>query len=65
LVNEIAHFHKPVLIQGKQNNAVLVNEEDWQSIQETLYLSSIPGVRESLITGKKEHLSKCSKILKW
>lgn len=65
LINETADSHKPILIQGKQNNAILVNEEDWNSMQETLYLLSIPGMRESLIKGKSEPLDKCSKALKW
>ena len=46
----------PVLITGKNGNAVLISEEDWNSIQETLYLNSIPGMAESLIQGKESSL---------
>ena len=48
LLDETATDHKPVLITGPRSNAVLVGEEDWNSIQETLYLLSVPGMRESI-----------------
>lgn len=51
LIDEAAEHHEPILITTKRNNAVLVSEEDWRSIQETLYLMSIPGMRESIIEG--------------
>jgi PHD/YefM family antitoxin component YafN of YafNO toxin-antitoxin module len=53
------------LITGKRNNAVLVSEEDWKAIQETLYLTSIPGMAESIKEGIREPLSNCSSELKW
>ena len=65
LIDETAESHHPVTITGKRSNAVLVSEEDWNAIQETLYLTSIPGMRESIVTGMKAPLSKCSKKLKW
>jgi antitoxin YefM len=65
LLDFIAQSHEPVQITGKRNNAVLVSEEDWSSIKETLYLLSIPGMRESIQTGLKEPVSRCGKILKW
>lgn len=49
----------PVLITGKNGNAVLISEEDWNAIQETLYLTSIPGMAESLIQGKESSLEDC------
>lgn len=49
----------PVLITGKNGNAVLISEEDWNAIQETLYLNSIPGMAESLIQGKESSLEDC------
>lgn len=52
LIDETANNHEPVLITTKRNNAVLVGESDWNSIQETLHLLSIPGMRESLIEGR-------------
>lgn len=51
LVQRVNSTHEPVEITGKNSNAVLIGEEDWRSIQETLYLSSIPGMRESIIEG--------------
>ncbi|MGB2924751.1 MAG: type II toxin-antitoxin system Phd/YefM family antitoxin [Limnothrix sp.] len=48
LIDEIAEHHKPVIISGKRNNAVLIAQEDWDAIQETLYLVSIPGMKESI-----------------
>ena len=65
LVNKANETHEPIYITGKKGNAVLVSEEDWNSIQETIYISSLPGVKESILKGKKESLSKCSKELKW
>ena len=49
LIDTTAEHHEPVLITGKRNNAVLIGEEDWKSIQETMYLLSVPGMRESII----------------
>ena len=51
LLLETSDSHEPIQITGKTTNAVLVSEEDWRSIQETLYLISIPGLRESIIAG--------------
>jgi PHD/YefM family antitoxin component YafN of YafNO toxin-antitoxin module len=65
LLDDTAESHEPVQILGKRNNAVLVSEGDWRSIQETLYLVSIPGMRESIIKGLKTPLSKTSKKLNW
>jgi prevent-host-death family protein len=65
LMDETAISHKPVLISGKRNNVVLVAEEDWSAIQETLYLLSVPGMRESIKTGMVEPLDKSAKALKW
>jgi len=44
---------------------VLISEEDWNSIQETLYLISIPGMRESIVNGMKEPLAESKKELSW
>lgn len=51
LVDEIKETHEPVQIVGKRNSAILIAEEDWRAIQETLYLMSIPGMRESIREG--------------
>jgi len=65
LIDEAASSHEPILITGKRGNAVLVSEEDWRSIQETLYLLSIPGMRESIVDGLKTPVEKCAKELEW
>ena len=52
-------------IAGKRNNAVLVAEDDWNAIQETLYLLSVPGMRESIREGLKTPASKLAKALRW
>jgi len=65
LIDEAAQSHEPVLISGKRRNAVLLSEEDWRSIQETLYLLSIPGMRESIVKGMKTPVSKCARKIAW
>tara|TARA_Y100001963_G_C6594734_1_gene359668 strand:- start:158 stop:400 length:243 start_codon:yes stop_codon:yes gene_type:complete len=65
LIDETAESHQPVVISGKRNNAVLVAEEDWTAIQETLYLLSIPGMRESIVEGMAESTDDCDKELDW
>jgi prevent-host-death family protein len=65
LIDEAAESHKPVLISGKRANAVLVSEEDWSAIQETLHLVAIPGMRESIKDSMAESLIKSKRTLKW
>ena len=65
LVENVSTSHKPVQIAGKRNSAVLISSDDWEAIQETLYLTSIPGMRESIIEGMKTKTSDCAKSLKW
>ncbi|RLD08609.1 MAG: type II toxin-antitoxin system prevent-host-death family antitoxin [Chlamydiae bacterium] len=65
LLDEVSVSHKPVQITGKRNSAILISDEDWQSIQETLYLTSIPGMRESIIKGINTPVEKCYKELDW
>ena len=65
LLDEAASSHEPIQITGKRNNAVLVSEDDWRAIQETLYLLSVPGMRESIRKGLKTPVEKCTKDLKW
>jgi antitoxin YefM len=65
LIDEAASTHEPVLITGKRANAVLISEEDWRSIQETLYLLSIPGMRESIRRGIKTPVNKLLKEIHW
>jgi len=65
LIDQAATSHEPIQITGKRSNAVLVSEDDWSSIQETLYLLSIPGMRESIKDGIASSVNDCSKELKW
>jgi len=65
LIDQTNESHEPVIISGKRNNAVLISEEDWKSIQETLFLVSIPGMKESIIAGMKESLDKSSRKIDW
>ena len=65
LLDEVALSHQPIQITGKRANAVLVAEEDWRAIQETLCLLSIPGMRESIREGLEIPVNKCNKKLKW
>lgn len=59
-IDDAAEAGEPVHITGKRSNAVLISEDDWRAIQETLYLKSIPGMRESIIKGLKTPIDKCS-----
>lgn len=65
LVDEVSESHDPVLITGRRANAVLISEKDWNSVQETLYLTSIPGMRKAIQEGLKRPVSKCARKLKW
>ena len=59
LLDETIKNSEPVQINGKNGSAVLVSESDWRSIQETLHLLSIPGMRESIIEGGKQKIEEC------
>ena len=65
LIDQTAESHQPIHIAGKRTSAVLLSAEDWQSIQETLYLLSVPGMRESIKEGLAEPLSGSAKDLNW
>ena len=65
LLAEVAESHEPVLITGKRANAVLIAEEDWRAIQETMNLLSIPGMRESIVEGLATPLDECSNDVEW
>ena len=65
LVDEVKETHQPVQIVGKRSSAVLVSEEDWNAVEETLYLASIPGMRESIKKGLKTPVSKCKEDPGW
>jgi antitoxin YefM len=61
LIDSTLTDHEPVQITAKRGSAVLVSEEDWRAIQETLYLVSMPGMRESIRAGMAETAARCSK----
>ncbi len=65
LIDQAAESHQPIMITGKRSNAVLLSAEDWQAIQETIYLLSIPGMRESIKEGMAQPLSESAKDLDW
>ena len=65
LLDEAADSHEPIQSTGKRCNAVLVSEEDWRGIQETLYLLSIPGMRVSIRKGMAEPLDRASANPGW
>ncbi len=65
LLDEAARDHEPLLITGPQSNAVLIGEEDWNSIQETLYLLSVSGMRESIREGIDTPVEQCETEPGW
>jgi antitoxin YefM len=65
LVDDVASSHDPIQIVGKRHSAILISEDDWRAIQETLYLTSIPGMRESIKKGLNTPVVKCSEKPKW
>ncbi|MCI5122576.1 MAG: type II toxin-antitoxin system Phd/YefM family antitoxin [Candidatus Electrothrix sp. AUS4] len=65
LIDDTAVSHQPVTITGKRGNAVLISEEDWIAIQETLYLMSIPGMSKSIKEGLDVPVSECEEDIEW
>jgi prevent-host-death family protein len=65
LLDEAKSSGEPIQITGKRTNGVLVSEDDWRAISETLYLLSIPGMRESIRDGLKTPIDECSTELEW
>ncbi len=64
LMDQAAESHEPIVIAGKRGNAVLISSEDWDAIQETLYLLSVPGMRESIKEGMAETTKSCATEIK-
>ena len=61
IVSEVNEYSQPItIINNRGKNAVLIGEEDWKAIQETLYLNSIPGLSQSILASKEEDLSECT-----
>ena len=65
LLDQVAKTHEQIAITGRRHNGVLISEEDWRAIQETLYLLSVPGMRESIRKGLRTPLSKTSEKAGW
>ena len=65
LIDETIQTHKPVTITGKHGNAVLISENDWHAINETLHLLSVPGMRESIRDGMAAGLEECDTKIDW
>lgn len=65
LLDEVALSHEPIQITGKRSNGVLIAEDDWRAIQETLFLSGIPGMKASIVKNMKTPVSKCSREIEW
>ena len=65
LINEVSSSHEPIIVTSKHGNAILISEDDWKAIQETMYLLSIPGMRESIQEGLVTPIDKCSDKVDW
>ena len=65
IISDVSNSHNPVHVSSKKGSVVMISEDDWNSISETLHLNSIPGMTESIKKGMSESLSKCSKKLSW
>jgi antitoxin YefM len=59
VIDEAITTHEPICITGKNGNVVIISEEDWRSIQETIYLATIPGMREKILKGLSTPLDEC------
>jgi antitoxin YefM len=65
LLDQVNETHRPVHIVGKRHSGILIAEEDWRGIEETLYLSSIPNMRKSIIEGLNTPINECCEDIKW
>jgi len=65
ILEEVQNTYEPLIITGEKHSAVLISEEVWRSIEETLYLTSIPGMKESIIAGMKEKIEDCAPVIEW
>lgn len=65
LVDEVAENHEPTIIKGKRNTAVLISNQDWEDIQETLFVAQNKELSDSLLKGLQEPFDKCSTKLDW
>ncbi|GAP95299.1 type II toxin-antitoxin system Phd/YefM family antitoxin [Leptolyngbya sp. NIES-2104] len=65
LIDAVSQSHQPIVIAGQTSNAVLLSEADWAAVQETLYLLSVPGMRESIREGLATPTEECDRELEW
>ncbi len=65
LLDDVADSHEPLQIAGKRHSAVLIAEDDWRAVQETLYLTRVPGMWDSIRKGLKTPVEKCARELDW
>lgn len=65
LVDQIAEAHEPICIAGKRHNVVMISEEDFRAIEETLYLLSVPGMRESIMAARQEPVESSADRVDW
>ena len=65
LLDDVAQSHEPIQISSKRSNAILISEDDWRAVQETLYLHSIPGMSESIREGMETPVEECDEDLDW
>ena len=65
LIDQTTQSHEPIVITGKRGNAVLLSEEDWRAVQETMHLLAIPGMRESVRDGLATPLEECQDEVEW
>ncbi|MGB3202291.1 MAG: type II toxin-antitoxin system Phd/YefM family antitoxin [Nodosilinea sp.] len=65
LIESVSQSHQPIVISSQHGNAVLLSESDWNAVQETLYLLSIPGMRESIRAGLNTPVEDCAQELDW
>lgn len=65
LMDETAETHQPIMITGKRNNVVMISEDDWNAIEETLFLNSIPGMASSIKEAMDAPNSEFSEDIEW
>jgi prevent-host-death family protein len=65
ILEEVQNTYEPLIITSEKHSAVLISEDVWRSIEETLYLTSIPGMKESIIAGMKENIKDCASTIEW
>ena len=65
LLDDVSDSHEPIQITGKRSSAILIAEDDWRAVQETLYLHAVPGMRESILAGLNTPVEECDEALDW